>query len=659
MKSIGLIILILCLTVIANAQNPVMNQITEDLLESAGENMSDDTDIQEILDDLEGFLQNPLKINQATKDDLMRLHLLSDVQVDGLLKYREKTGTIYSLFELIAIDGFTPEFLQKMEPFVSFDVMQESIGKKRSSTDLLARSTRIFNSEPTDQDKYEGSPERFYFRVKHFSNRFEYGLVTEKDPGEAFFRGSNNHGFDYTSAYANVSFGGNEMYFGDYHARFGQGLVLWQGFSMGKSAETTQIFRSQQGIHSYSSTDENQFFRGTSAKLTFRNFTFSPFVSLHQIDANLDTINNVPTFGAFQTSGYHRSGSELTGENSLEQFATGAHTTYSVGSWSVGVTAVYNRFDAYMDRSDEPYNQFLPEGKEHFTAGLDWKGSLKKVFFFGEAALSKNSGKAILTGIMMNPTSNAEFSLLYRNINKSYFSFFANAFSESSRVNDEQGLYLGLKVYPASSWIVQAYADLFRHQWLKYTTAAPSSGTEYFVQVSYNPSRMTGFYLRLFQEEKGQRLIDGMQRYNVPQMIKRARFNFSHDFNEQISTKSRLEFSFYSKQQAERGMLIYQDFAFKPQRKSFTVNGRLAYFSTDSYNSRLYAYENDLLYSFSVPALYGDGIRAYLNFQQKLGTGLSLWFKGAITNQFNKGEGETSGDSSTKAEVKIQVRYQF
>lgn len=659
MKRACLVILIFCVAMIANAQNPVLNQITEDLLESVGENMSDDTDIQEILDDLEGFMQNPLKINLATKDDLMHLHLLSDVQIDDLLKYRDKTGTIYSLFELVAVDGFSPDFLQKLEPFVSFDVAEEHSGKKRSSTDLLARSTRTFTSDRTDQSKYEGSPERYYFRVKHFSNRFEYGMVTEKDPGEAFFRQSNNHGFDYTSAYANFSFGENKIYAGDYHVRFGQGLVAWQGFSMGKSAETTQVFRSQQGIRSYASTDENQFFRGTSAKLTFRNFTFYPFVSLHQVDANVDTIDSKRTFGAFQTSGYHRSGSELTGENSLEQFVTGSHATYSIGSWSVGATAIYNRFDAYMDRSDEPYNQFLPEGRDHFAAGFDWKGSVKKVFVFGEAALSKNSGKAILAGLTTNLAPNAEFSLLYRNINKSYFSFFANTFSESSRANDEQGLYLGIKIFPASRWSVEAYADLFRHQWLKYTTAAPSSGTEYFVQVSYNPSKKTGFYLRLFQEEKGQRVIDGMLRYDAQQMIKRVRFNFSHEFNEQISTKSRLEFSFYSKQQSENGMLIYQDFAFKPRGKSFALNGRLAYFSTDGYNSRLYAYENDLLYSFSVPALYGEGIRAYLNLQQKLGAHLSFWLKGAITSQFNRGEDETSSASTTKTEVKFQVRYQF
>ena len=637
MKPIFLLILILTLAVFSNAQNPKVTQITEDLLESVGENMSDDSDIQEILDDLEGFSQNPLKINLASKDDLLRLHLLSEVQINNLIAYREKTGTIYSLYELAAVDEFTPDVMQKLESFISFDILEPQSGKKRSSTDLFVRSNRTFSSAgQADQAKYEGSPERYYARLKHVSYEMEYGVVAEKDPGEAFFRHSNKQGFDYTNAFANFRLGHKDsrIYVGGYHVRFGQGLVAWQGFSMGKSAETTQVSRSDQGIKSYSSTDENQFFRGVAGRFNYRNFTFYPFLSRHKLDASLDTLDGQRYFGAFQTSGYHRTGSEIAGENSLEQFVGGGHATYSHNQWSFGLTSVYTRFDAVMDRSDEPYNQFLPEGKDNLVAGFDWKGSVKKIFFFGEAAIGKNSGKALLAGAMMKPASNAELSLVYRNINKTYFSFFSNAFTESSRTNDEHGLYLGLKVFPASRWILWAYADFFQHQWLKYTTSAPSSGTEFLAQVSYSPSRRTSFYLRFFQEEKEQRLITGSLRYNEQQLINRLRLNYNHDLTQQISLKSRIEFSFYSKQSNEKGILIYQDVAFKPLQKSFSMNGRFAFYSTDGYNSRLYAYENDLLYSFSVPALYGKGIRAYFNLQQKFGNQFTLWLKFATTHQF-------------------------
>lgn len=655
------LILLVCICMFARftgAQETTVQQIVEDLLESMGDELSDDIDIQEILEDLEYLRQNPLHINSVTVDGLKQLHLLSEIQISNLMSFREKTGTIYSIYELAAIDGFTTDLLQKIEPFIDFEIQETFATGKRSDGDWLMRSTRTFSP---DNAKYEGAPERYYIRFRQTQANYQYGFVAEKDPGESFFSQSNKHGFDYNSAFANLRLGqaGSRIFLGDYHVRFGQGLVAWQGFSMGKSAETIQNFKSNDGIKSYSSTDENQFFRGVAAQLKFRQFTFYPFIARNKLDASIDTLSDVPYFGAFQTSGYHRTGSEIAGENTLTQWTGGGHVTYAYERWAFGLTTIYNRFNMEMDRSDEPYNQFLPEGKDHLAVGFDWRGSVKNAFVFGELAFSKNSGKSLLTGILVKPASNAELSVVYRNINKTYFSYFSNAFAESSRINDEQAIYFGIKVLPAAAWSIAAYVDFFRHQWIKYLTAAPSSGTELLAQVTFSPNRKTSFYLRYFQESKEQRFTSGSFKYNDEQLINRIRFNFSHKLSEQISVKSRAEFSFYSRQSRETGFLILQDVNYSPEEKPFSLNGRLAYFRTDGYNSRLYAYESDLLYSFSIPAQYGNGIRAYLNFRQQFGSQFTVWLKVATTQQFNQGDEELSSTASAKSEIKVQLRYQF
>ncbi len=662
MKKLALILWILGWAAFCQAQDPLVQQTIEDLLESTGESMSDDTDFQEILDDLEGFMQKPLNLNRASSDDLNRLHLLSEVQISNLVRFRKKAGTIHSLTELAAVDGFTPDILEKIGPFVSFDVPGKNAAKKRPANSVLVKSSRVFSHDiQAEQAKYEGSPERLYLRMKHSSGKINYGLVAEKDPGEALFLKSQRQGFDYASAFANFGIGkaDNRIFAGDYHVRFGQGLVASQGFSMGKSAETTQVFRSEEGVRSYSSTDENQFFRGLAGKFQFRNFTFYPFVSSHRLDANIDTVNGIPTFGAFQTSGYHRAASEIAGKNAVGQFAGGGHISYSYRRWSFGVTGVYTRFNAVLDRSDEPYNQFLPEGRGSSGVGFDWKGSVKNFFLFGETAFCRNSGRAILTGAVLKPAQNAELAVVYRNVNKTYFSLYSNTFAESSRINDEQGIYLGLKVFPAPHWIFWGYADFFRSQWLKYTTAAPSNGTEFFAQASFCPGRRTTFYLRFFQEDKAQRLIDGIAKYNGQQKISRARLNFIHELNKQFSLKSRFEISMYSKQNCEKGFLILLDLDYQPLKKPFSLNSRLAWFKTDGYNTRLYAFENDLLYSFSVPALYGRGLRAYLNLEYRIAKNFTLWAKFAQTFPFTQSADKVDQNPASKSEFKIQVRYQF
>jgi hypothetical protein len=656
MYRLVLIFIFIGIASFACAQNSAVSRSVEDLLESLGENLSDDSDIQEILDDWDALQKAPLNINSASKDDFKRLHLLSESQVDNLIAYRAKTGTIYSLYELIAVTGLNQELLQKIEPFLTFEVQENKLSGKKAATDVLLRASRALNG--SDGDKYEGSPEKFYVRLKHTSQKMEFGYVGEKDPGEAFFRGSNKSGFDYNSAFINFRAGENSrLFLGDYTARFGQGLVLWQGFSMGKSAETTQIFRSAQGIRSYTSTGENQFMRGVAAQINYRNFSFSPYVSYHNVDASLDTIGGTKYFGAFQTSGYHRTNTEIKNEKSLGQFTCGSHLEFESGTWAIGSTIVFNRYNAFCDREDQPYNQFLPEGRTNLAGGINWKGSVKKVFAFGEGAISQNNGRALIAGLMLNTSSNSELSVVYRNINKTYFSSFSNAFTESSRVNDEHGLYLGFKVYPVSRIIIQAYADFFRFNWLKYTTSAPSNGTEFFAQITYLPSRKSNLYLRFFQEEKGQRLIDGVQKYDVYQLINRVRLNYSRDISERWSMKSRIEFSFYSKQVQERGFLILQDIAFHPENRPYSINGRLAYFSTDGYNSRLYAYENDLLYSFAVPAFFDEGIRAYINLKDNFGKRITFWLK--IASTFNLNSGEQATKPLINTELKLQMRYRF
>ena len=244
-KKISYLIGILIMAMNLKAQEPVVQETLEKLLESVGENLTEDTDIQEIQEDLEKYRKSPIDINSATLEELMNLHLISELQANQLVLYRKKTGPIFSLYEMTAIDGFTPDILLKVEPFICFDSTKSNIAGKLSSGELFTKSTRSFSNATPAESKNEGSPERYYLRFKYSHTNYQYGLVAEKDPGEAFVRQSNKHGFDYTSAFANFRPGnkGLLLFVGDYHVRFGQGLVAWQGFSMGKSAETTQIFR--------------------------------------------------------------------------------------------------------------------------------------------------------------------------------------------------------------------------------------------------------------------------------------------------------------------------------------------------------------------------------------------------------------------------------
>ena len=111
-----------------------------------------------------------------------------------------------------------------------------------------------------------------------------------------------------------------------------------------------------------------------------------------------------------------------------------------------------------------------------------------------------------------------------------------------------------------------------------------------------------------------------------------------------------------------QGFLIYADIIYKPVMKPFSANLRLQYFETDSYNSRLYAYENDVLYSFSIPVFYDKGYRYYLNLNYDLTKKLTAWVRIAQTinpDRSSIGSGLDEIAGNRKTEVKLQVMYRF
>ena len=60
------------------------------------------------------------------------------------------------------------------------------------------------------------------------------------------------------------------------------------------------------------------------------------------------------------------------------------------------------------------------------------------------------------------------------------------------------------------------------------------------------------------------------------------------------------------------GCLLSQDLSYKSPKQNITLSLLYALFDVDSYNERIYSYENDVQYSYSIPAYYGKGIRSMI-----------------------------------------------
>ncbi len=652
------------LDVFPQQSDEISRQELEELIEST---FADDEtkDVEQLLTDLQYRREHPFNINTAEACDFESLYFLNPLQISALLEYRKKLGRILSPVELSGIDGFDEHLARLVAQFVVFGPEKEGKMYFRGHHEVVVRESRLLEEQAAYKDpkKFEGSPYLIHFRYRYSSATLSAGYTGEKDPGESFFRGSNKSGFDFNSAFIRFSPDKRKtIILGDYLVQFGQGLNAWQGFTLGKSSEAVNIARFNQGIKPFGSSDASDFMRGVAFSLNAGRFRFVPFLSYKKFDANTDSLDGKKIFTSFQTTGYHRTKGETEDERSVSRLVAGGAVGYEGRNFSVGVNGTCCHYQYPLVRDDELYYRYLFHGRRHANLSVDYQWSRNKLFVFGEFAWDCGRGFANITGLMYQLSDKVSLAASGRDIGKRYNSPLASSFTEGSRVNDERGLFFGASILPVAKVTVNMYADFFSYDWIKYTTAGPGKGREFMLQAGYNVVKDWQFTGRYFYECKPVKITSAYSMENFDQIRQSARLQLSGKMGPSFPLKSRFEQSFFRHDHRSNGFLISQDFGYRPEKSKVTAWFRVAYFNTGDYDARIYAYENDLLYSFSVPALYGEGMRTYLTGKVKICEKLEFRYKVSRSWYFGVqsiGSGYTEIEGNKRTEVKFQLRFRI
>lgn len=107
--------------------------------------------------------------------------------------------------------------------------------------------------------------------------------------------------------------------------------------------------------------------------------------------------------------------------------------------------------------------------------------------------------------------------------------------------------------------------------------------------------------------------------------------------------------------------MLSQDILFHPLNSPIAIGIRYAVFDTDDYDTRIYAYENDVLFSYSIPALQGRGSRMYINLRYRFGRMLDVWLRYSVTNYLKENPSTETPDGikAPAKELKLQARLRF
>lgn len=711
-----ILLLLFCNLTFAQKKEPPRDLI-EQRIEIAAERFADESDIDltTLFDILVGYYQNPLELNTAKQYELADMQLLTDLEIAALLDHIDRYGRLLSMYELQSVKGWDMSTIRLVAPFVKVggdDYTRPHITFKevfkngrhevllRYKDDLEQRRGFRYRDhfwgegnsypqeleDPTDAQMdslrensrvYLGSPIKLYARYRFkYRNNLSFGLTMEKDEGEEFFKGTQKNGFDYYSAHFFIRDIGRikQLAIGDYQAQFGQGLTFWSGFGFsGKSAYTMNIKRSAPGIIPYTSVNENLFMRGAAGTVALGNFEFTGFYSKKKIDGNridpedvLIGNDEALAITSFQESGFHRTTAEVADKNAIPETQYGGHVAFKKRKVDIGITVAHMAFDVEVQRNLGIYNQFEFNSNETTNIGLDYNFVLRNFNFFGEVARTGNGGMGYLAGVLMAMDPKVSISLLYRNYARDFQGIRSVAFSESSNPWNERGIYMGLEVRPSRTLTFNAYFDQFNFDWLRYQTDAPSKGFDAFGQLTYKPNKQLEMYGRIRHRNRPRNTeldVEGID-YVVEVKQTNYRYNVSYKVTKSIKMRNRLEVVDYRRGETpnELGYMLYHDIIYRPLSSPWEFTLRYGLFDTETYDARVYAYENDVPGYWSIPPYYGRGSRVYIMLRYNASRNLDLWVRYGQW-YFNDRDEISSGlqeiQGHTRSDLKVAARLTF
>lgn len=685
MKRTTILTLILLLSFSIQAQidsSGIPSDVEEGIFETLESQLSEEesTDYAEQLGVILEYQHKKVNLNALPAEVAYAVLRFNDYQYYQLQLYIEKYGELVTLPELAAVEGFTREDVERISAQV--EVVPTKSRKsffagffRRSQSSMLLRYGQIIEKQAGYDSKYSnpylGNPLRLAFKYSFKTGEnFAFGLTGEKDAGEQFFRGSEKQGFDHYAFFINIKNIGilKNCVLGDYMLDFGQGIIMGAR-SMGvKGGGAAQIRRFSSLLRPSAPMNESDNQHGIAAVVGNVYYNGTIFYSHRYYD------------GSLSPNGYHRTLQEVAAKHSLESHLAGGHFQLRRRIFELGITGTFMLFSPPISRPKELYKKFSFSGKELWNTGADYKVILRKTILFGEAAVSvvpetsqesETSSKdkrhpvgvGVLQGCILDLDPRSKLATLFRYYSRNFVSLNGSGFS-SGNGSGEIGIYIAADFVTGRKTSLQFNFDGYEYQWLRFRVDKPCGGFDSGCKFHLNLSRYLSMQFQ-YQYYRGAQNANISDYYTSTTDYDKHKIHCLIHCNptDWIQLKTEVDYLLNAGETNgyKQGFLLFQDVDFDFSRWNFGIKLRVAFFDTDSYNERIYAYEKDVLYTFTINGYYGKGIRYYLMLKYSyaffdIQARLAQTF---FDDRDSISSGQTLIQGKTKTEVRAQIIFHF
>lgn len=621
------------------------------------------------LEELSQRLENPINLNTATRSQLEQFPFLSDLQIENLLAYLYIHGQMKSIYELLLVEEMDRRTIDLLLPFVHVSEVESpdrfpSLNDlwKRGRHEALARFDVPFYTRKGYEKNYLGPPVYHSLRYSFRSGEYvQAGVTAEKDAGEPFGALHNRKGYDFYSYYLQVSGLGRlkTLVLGNYRLSFGMGLTLNAGLRLGKQYSIASSAYRSTGIRKHSSTDEHNYFRGIAATVqAMPDLEISAFYSHRALDGTVTG----GTITSIDDAGLHRTENEVRKIHTFAQQMTGGNITWRRNSLKIGATGIYYFFDRPYEPNLRKYAMYNLRGNHFYNVSLDYSYSMARFSLNGEAAKGKK-GYAFLNRLTYALTSDYRLMLIHRFYSYNYWAWYARSFGESGKPQNENGWYLAAEADLPHHWRLFASMDFFSFPWWKYRISKPSQGMDGMFQATYTPLEELSMYVNYRYKRKERDVTGTNGEVILPTHHHKTRFRLTYApgcFRFQ-TTADYNHFHSQGKEPA-MGWLISQSASCALPFFPLSLCAQGSCFHTDDYDSRVYAYEKGLLYTFYVPSFSGHGFRYSVHLRYDMKDWLMLIAKIGQTIYTDRDEISSGNDlikGNKKTDLQLQVRLKF
>jgi hypothetical protein len=663
-----------------SAQEAAWHTYVEQLAEEEG---MDEATVENIYSELLYLESNPMDLNGVTSEQLEQFPLLSPTQITSLVTFLEKNRPLYTVYELRNVPYLDFQTVERVLPFfrVGEPKKERALSARELAKNGLHELQLRLDKTLTPRAGYKTYPdsvlerypnrkyggEDFYTSLRYsyrYRDKLQAGFTAEKDAGEPFLRDGYPKGYDHYGVHLLMHDIGplKTLALGDYRLSFGQGLILNNDYGVSKSWGSDQVARRTQQPKRHFSTAESGYFRGVAALVTVGNLSFTPFYSSRKIDANLSEEGEITSF---KTDGLHRTPLEMEKKGNSREQVTGANLNYRRGGLQVGISGLYHSYSRMYNPVLQEYNRYYLRDSTHLNGSVDYSYQLPGFLFAGETAIARNGAVATLNMVQYRSSGGSTLTLLHRDYPVSYNALYGQAFSESSDLRNERGLYLGGSISPLRGVTLDSYIDLVRHPWLRYGANAPSSTIDCYLLTSWRISRRTSLDLRYKykRKEKNITLPGEEEKPLLPYATHKVRLRWMQSLLGGWDLRTTADMAIYKEQPfpAEKGFMLSQNISYRGEG-ALTGDAFIAFFNAESYDARLYSYERNLLSSFYMPSFYGKGLRIALSGKYALSPALTLSLKAAHTCYWDRdtiGSGTEQINGNSRTDLWCYLRWKF